>query len=85
MFHVFGTLDEGISYTYLKVSYDDQVKANEVLGKLIVKGGQNYSQKDILHILRQEYPEGFIVEEGSTISMGQNYFEFDHDRLVKVR
>ncbi|MHB8131666.1 MAG: Imm58 family immunity protein [Mobilitalea sp.] len=84
-FFIYSVIDQGVSYTYLKVSYDEQVEANKVLGNLIVKGGQKYSQKDILYLLRQEYPKAFIVEEKNTISIGANKFEFEKDRLVKVK
>jgi len=85
VFFIYSIIDQGISYTYLKVSYDEQVEANKVLGNLVVRGGQKYSQKDILYLLRQEYPKAFIVEEKNTIRIGSNEFEFEKDRLVMVR
>jgi hypothetical protein len=85
LFSLFLLLDNGTAYTYLEVSYNDQVEANEVLGNLIVKGGQQYSQKDFLHLLRQEYPESFIVEEGNLIKMGTNVFEFQNNKLSRAR
>ena len=76
-----GTLviDSGISYTYQQVSLDDQVKANETLGKLIVAGAKEYTQKDLLHLLRQSDPEAFIVEEENKIIMGNVYFIFENN------
>ena len=85
LFSFYVVIDNGVSYTYLEVSYNDQVRANEVLGDLIVRGGQQYSQKDFLHLLRQAYPEGFIVEEGAVIKMASNVFEFQDDKLIKAR
>jgi hypothetical protein len=85
LFFIYGVIDQGYSYTYLKVSYDNQVKANKILGSLIVKGGKNYTQKDILHILRQAYPDEFIVEDGNKIIMGPNQFEFKEGKLVTAR
>jgi len=82
---IYNTIDLGISYTYLEVSYDDQVEANKVLGNLILRGGEDYTQKDFLHLLRLEYPEEFIVEENQKILMGSNSFEFEHNKLVRVR
>ena len=81
----YATLDTGISYTYLEVSYNEQVQANQVLGNLIVKGGQEYSQKDFLHLLRLNYPKEFIVEEGNKIIMGSNTFAFENDKLAYAR
>lgn len=82
---LFLLLDNGTAYTYLEVSYIDQLQANEVLGNLVVKGGQEYTQKDFLHLLRQEYPSEFIVEEGDIVKMGASSFEFQNNRLFKVR
>ena len=81
----YATLDTGISYTYLEASYNEQVQANQVLGNLIVKGGQEYGQKDFLHLLRLTYPKEFIVEEGNKIIMGSNTFVFENDKLAYVR
>ena len=85
LFFVYGVIDQGYSYTYLKVSYDDQVETNKVLRNLIVKGGKNYTQKDILHTLRQAYPDKFVVEDGNKIIMGSNHFEFKDGKLVSAR
>ena len=82
---IYNTIDLGISYTYLEVSYDDQIEANKVLGNLIVQGGKEYTQKDLLHLLRLEYPDAFIVEEEQKILMGPNSFEFENNKLVRVR
>ena len=83
-FFLYVILDQGVSYTYQQVSLEDQVKANEILGNLIVKGAKNYSQKDLLHLLRQANPKAFIVEDYNQISMGQVTFLFENDRLIKI-
>ena len=85
LFFVYNIIDLGISYTYLEESFSGELEANKVLGNLIVQGGNDYSQKDILHLLRQAYPDEFIVEEDNKIIMGPNTFEFKNDRLVNVR
>lgn len=85
LFFVYSAIDQSVSYTYLEVSYDDQVAANKVLGNLIVQGGKEYSQKDFLHLLRQAYPQEFIVEEGNMIIMGHNQFKFENDRLISAK
>jgi len=77
--------DQAISYSYLDTSYEDQVKSNAVLGNLIVKGSKSYNQKDFLFLLRQAYPNEFIVEEGNKITMGFNVFEFENNQLVKAQ
>lgn len=78
-------LDNGTSKTYLIVSYDDQVEANKVLAKMVVKAHSDHSQQDLLSILRREYPDVFIVKEGKTLMMGSLVFEFDNDRLEQIR
>jgi len=78
---IYNTIDLGVSYTYLEQSYDEQLQANKVLGNLIVKGSQQYTQKDFLHLLRLEYPDEFIVEEGNKIKMGWNVFTFKNNKL----
>ena len=81
---IYNTIDVGISYTYLEQSNDEILHANKVLGNLIVKGGKEYSQKDFLYILRQEYPKELIVEEGNKIIMGWNVFVFRDDKLIEA-
>jgi hypothetical protein len=78
-------LDNGTSYTHLRVSYNDQVEANKVLAKMVVKAHPDHSQQDLLSILRSEYPDAFIVKEGNTLIMGSLVFEFNNDRLEHVR
>ena len=85
VFAVLVVLDNGISYTYLEVSYNDQLKANEVLGNIIVKGGEQYTQSDFLHLLRQAFPDELIVEEDNIIKIGFNTFEFKDNKLIKAR
>ena len=85
LFSLFLLLDNGTSYTYLEVSYNDQLKANKVLGDLIVQGGQQYNQKDFLSLLRQQNPDAFIVEEGKVIKMDANSFEFQDNKLSRIR
>jgi len=82
---LFLLIDNGTSYTYLQTSYEEQVAANKVLGKLIVKAGSGYTQKDILYLLRQEYPDELIVEENGKIVMGPNSFEFKNGQLIKAK
>ena len=78
---LYKTIDSGISYTYLEQSYNEQQQANKVLGNLVVKGGQQYAQKDFLHLLRLEYPDELIVEDGNKIKIGWNTFVFENNKL----
>jgi len=80
-----GIVDQAITITYMEQGLDDERKANEVLGNLIVQGGKDYTQADFLHLLRQAYPDDFIVQKGSAISMGHNEFTFSQGRLSGAR
>ncbi|OOE91919.1 hypothetical protein BZG76_08705 [Salinivibrio sp. AR647] len=76
--------DAGITYTYQQVSLDDLNDAHSFLGDLVVKGGKDYSQKDILHLVRQSYPNAFIVEDGNKIIVNNVTFIFEGGKLSKV-
>ena len=82
---LYGIIDQAITISYMEEEFEQQREANQVLGNLIVKGGKSYSQADFLHLLRQAYPDEFIVQEGNVISMGQNQFHFTDSRLSSVR
>ena len=82
---IFTAIDTAVSYTYLQGSFKHHSQSESALGKLIVEGSRNYSQKDILHLLRQAEPEEFIVEEDNKIFYSGNTFVFEGDRLVKIQ
>lgn len=42
---LYKAIDAGVTYTYQQVSLDDKSKTVEMLGKLIAKGGNEYSKK----------------------------------------
>ena len=73
----------------MKVSYEDQVRANEVLGNLIVQGGKEYTQKDILdYIILDEYktpkwPEGYWDQKQAPES--ENEWEQLKSKFFKER
>lgn len=85
VFSTYAIIDSGVSYTYLQDSYDHQLRTNQLLGEIIVKGGQDYSQKDFLHLLRQTFPNELIVEEGNEIHIDGNTFSFENGKLVKAK
>ena len=85
VFLVFRVIDTATSYSYLKDSFKHHSQSESALGKLIIEGSRKYSQKDILHLLRQADPEAFIVEENNKIIYSGNTFVFEGDRLVKIQ
>ena len=73
-----------ISYSYLSDSYKGANDKNKELAKLIVKGADNYTQKDILHLLRQANPDSFIVEKKNEIFASYSIFRFENGKLISV-
>jgi len=84
LFWLYTAIDAGVTYTYQQVSLDDLSDAHSFLGELVVKGGKEYSQKDILHLVRQSYPNAFIVEEDNKIMVNKVTFTFEGGKLSKV-
>jgi len=85
IFWVYSLFDQSISYTYLLDSSEEKSRAISALGDLIVKGSDQYSKEDLLHLLRQSKPEAFIVDEGDTIVFEQIRFTFSDGKLVGVQ
>jgi hypothetical protein len=85
IFWAYFLFDQSISYTDLLDSYEEKSRTVSALGSLIVKGSDQYSKQDLLHVLRQSKPEAFIVDEGDTIVFEQIRFTFSDGTLVKVQ
>ena len=85
IFWLYSIIDAGVTYTYQQVSYDEKSKAVIILGELIIKGGQKYTKKDILYILRQAYKDAFIVEEENLINIEGVQFIFREGRLSEIK
>jgi hypothetical protein len=81
----YSVIDQGVSYTYLEQSYSDLKYSNQFLGNVIVDAAKDYSQADILHLLRQSNPDAFIVEEGGKIILENTTFHFENDTLARVQ
>jgi len=84
IFWIFSSIDAGITYTYQQVSHDDLREAHKFLGELVVKKGKEYSQKDILHLVRQADKDAFIVEENNKIMVNGITFVFERNKLSAV-
>ncbi|MEP1150345.1 MAG: hypothetical protein ABJH08_01345 [Balneola sp.] len=84
LFWLYEAIDTGVSQTYQQDSFEKQERVIEILGDIIVEGAQNYSKVDILFLLRQNYPDGFIVEEENKVIYEGIYFEFKNDSLVSI-
>jgi len=84
IFWLYKGIDAGITHTYQQVTLDRKIKAIDILSELIVIGGQKYSKNDILHTLRQNHKEAFIVEEENLINIEGITFIFSNDQIKKV-
>jgi len=82
---LYKVIDTSVTYTYQQVSYDEKSKAVEMLSSLVVKGGQEYTKKDILYILRQTNKDAFIVEEENLINVDGLQFIFNNGKLSEVK
>ena len=78
-------VDEATSYSYMMDSLREEADKFTALGDLVLAGTSEYSQADILHLLRQANPNAFIVEEENRIHFEGIEFSFENDRLVAVR
>lgn len=84
LYWLYFSVDLGISYTYQQDSLKGLERAHEFLGELIVEGSQEYSQKDILHLLRKIQPNAFIVEENNKIIINGVTFVFENNKIHRV-
>lgn len=84
IFWLYSAIDAGVTYTYQQVSLDEKSKVVGMLGALVVKGGHQYTKKDILHILRQVNKDAFIVEEENLIDVDDVKFFFTNGKLSEV-
>lgn len=82
---LYAAIDTGVTYTYQQVSFDEKSKAVEMLGALVVRGGQQYTKKDVLHVLRQLNKDAFIVEEENLLDVEGVKFIFHNGKLSEVK
>jgi hypothetical protein len=84
IFWLYSAIDAGVTYTYQQVSLDEKSKAVGMLSALVVKGGQQYTKKDIHHILCQVNKDAFIVEEENLMDVDSVKFFFTNGKLSEV-
>jgi hypothetical protein len=82
LFH--SLVDSAVSYSYLHDSYEAESRRFSALGDLVVAGADEYTQADILHLLRQANENAFIVEEDNVLHYEGVSFFFDADKLAQV-
>jgi len=78
--------NQSITLTYMQVGYEDTNRDLEVLRKLAPQLKRGLTQKDVLVLLREQNPSGFIVQDENTVSFGQLRFVFDKSgQLTEVQ
>ena len=77
-------LDTGISNAYISDTVGKQDEVIKILGEILVEQGKEFSKKDVLFLLRNKYPEGFIVEDSSSIIYHGIEFTFEKDSLISI-
>lgn len=77
-------VDVGISYSYLYDSYEAEARRFSALGDLVIAGADDYTQADVLHLLRQANKDALIAEEENVLHFEGISFVFDDDKLTKV-
>ena len=85
IFWIIIIVNQGISYSYLKDSYDYETKGNHILQKLILEDVTAYTQKDILSILKKQNPNAFIKIDDNKIYIENMIFEFKDEKLISVK
>ena len=79
-------VDQGITSTYARVSYDETERALAVVKRLMPAVQGRDKRLAFLELLREQNPRGFIVATDSTVELDGLVFEFARDgRLTKVR
>ena len=84
LFWIYTSLDAGVTQTYQNDSIEKQEKVINILGEMLVEGYKKYSQQELLFLLRQKYPDGFIVKEENEVIYQGIHFVFENDSLVSV-
>ena len=83
-FWLYVVVDQAVSYSYLSDEYDRLSESHQYLGRLAAAAGKEFSQADILHLIRQADPEAFIVEsEGEVVTNGI-VFRFQNGTLSSI-
>ena len=79
-------VDQGITSTYTRVSYEETERALAVMKRLAPAIQGRTQRLALLELLREQNPMGFIVATDSTVEMDGLVFKFGPDgRLTAVR
>jgi hypothetical protein len=76
-------IDQGVTYTYQQETLDRTKASLDVYKLVLASGGSSYSKKDLVHFLRTEYPNSFIVDNDNKVSIdGNATFCFLEERIA---
>lgn len=74
-FLLYAVIDQAISYSYLKTSFDDSNRSLDLLAALYPL--DRYSKRDIVHVIRQRSPDALIVERPCFVAIDGLRFDFN--------
>lgn len=73
-FLLYAAIDQGISYSYLKTSFDDSNRSLKLLAALYPL--ERYNKADVVHLIRQREPDALIVERACFVGVDGLRFDF---------
>ena len=73
-FLLYAAIDQGISYSYLKTSFDDSNRSLKLLAALYPL--DRYNKADVVHLIRQREPDALIVERACFVAVDGLRFDF---------
>lgn len=78
----YGVIDQGITIKHMSQGYEDTKQDLEVLSSVFPR--DRYNKKDIVVVLRQEYPDAFIVETECSVQLNGIRFDFNKNGSLSV-
>ncbi len=74
-FLLYEAIDQGVSYSYLKTSFDDSNRSLHLLAALYPL--DRYNKKDVFHIIQMQKPDALIVERSCFVAVDGLRFDFN--------
>ena len=78
---IFMGLEQGVSFTYMSQGCKQTVDDFKILAQIFPK---SFSKKDIIYILRKQYPDELIVEDSMSVQIKGLRFDFNNDNKLTL-
>ncbi|MEO0453961.1 MAG: hypothetical protein AAFY98_07470 [Verrucomicrobiota bacterium] len=78
-FFAYSTLDQGISYTYLEVSYEDAVKERDTLLAIALEISPESSKDEVMSLMKKKFPTATTFEKDGYTVYGPLVFKFSEE------